>query len=220
MGTSNCAARLRDGTRCDHVARHDPDFCNQHAKLAKKYGPETVMRGEQPKEKLQVVIGGSGDDDLAEPELEPETRTEPSMVRSGLADAAAEEFYKIKRSLLDAATGASKEQFVTISCPGCNKTTRMPIQLPDVRARIAAVEVLLREGLGRAPQSPEISTPTLPDTAEKMRRLGWEEMEVLAARMHLDSLELALNEGAEKSLANAVEKLSPEQRELLLRSLS
>ena len=40
------------------------------------------------------------------------------------------------------------------------------MQVPDVRSRVAAIELLLREGLGRPPQAEEAASPRLPRTAE------------------------------------------------------
>jgi hypothetical protein len=81
------------------------------------------------------------------------------------------------------------------------------------------MDLLFREGLGRAPQSEPAPQQSLPDTPEKIKRMGWQEMEQLAARLELDSLKSALDAGAEKSLRAGIEKLTSAQRELLEKAL-
>jgi hypothetical protein len=52
---------------------------------------------------------------------------------------------------------------------------------PDVRARVAAIELLLREGLGRPAQAEEPPTlPRIPETKAEIEALGWEELKALA----------------------------------------
>jgi hypothetical protein len=53
--------------------------------------------------------------------------------------------------------------------------------MPDVRARVAAIELLLREGLGRAPLAEEPSVPRIPKTVEEVEALSWTEMQDIAA---------------------------------------
>jgi hypothetical protein len=50
--------------------------------------------------------------------------------------------------LLDAALGATREYWMTHTCPDCGKKERIPASVPDVRSRVTAIK-LLREGLGR-----------------------------------------------------------------------
>ena len=51
----------------------------------------------------------------------------------------------------------------------------------DVRARVAAIELLLREGLGGPAQAEEPPTPPrIPDTKAEIEALGWEEPKALA----------------------------------------
>ena len=91
---------------------------------------------------------------------------DPAQVRPRLAEAAAASLDDISTALLDAALGATREMWVTTARSGCGKKQRVEVKIPDVRSRVAAIELLLREGLGRPPQAEEAASPRLPRTAE------------------------------------------------------
>jgi len=101
-----------------------------------------------------VIVDESGSD-----KLEPRSGelADPATVRPRLAEAAAESVDEIRRALLDAATWATKDHWVTFECSECGSRSRARTHLPvpDVRARVAAIELLLREGLGRPPHADE-----------------------------------------------------------------
>jgi hypothetical protein len=179
-----CAALLRDGQPCLRTIADDSEFCVHHAKLAATHGPETVKQG-MPKRRTgrngsapPLVI-------VDEPAAELETRNgevaDPATVRPRLADAAAESVDDIQRALLDAATGATKDHWATFECAECGSRSRVQLPVPDVRARVAAIELLLREGLGRPPQAEEAPAARVPATAAAVKAMGWEELRVLAA---------------------------------------
>ena len=106
---------------------------------------------------------------------------DPSTVRPRLAEAAAENVDDIRRTLLDAATSASKPAWVEFECTDCGKRKRVEVPVPDVRARVAAIELLLREGLGRPAQAEEPPTlPRIPGTKAEIEALGWEQLKALA----------------------------------------
>jgi hypothetical protein len=90
---------------------------------------------------------------------------DPATVRPRLAEAAAEGLEGIRKTLLDAATGAVRDHWITFECGECGSRKRVEVPVPDVRARVAAIELLLREGLGRPPQAEEVSVPQLPTNA-------------------------------------------------------
>jgi hypothetical protein len=120
-----------------------------------------------------------------EPEAEPASidgavPADPSTVRPRLAEAAAGSLDEISRVLLEAATGATKKQWADFEC-ACGRRKRVEVPMPDVRARVAAIELPLHEGLGRAPQAEEPSTPRIPRTAEEAEALSWTEMQDIAA---------------------------------------
>src|SRR5829696_7477342 len=61
------------------------------------------------------------------------------------------------------ALGAVREHWTTFTCPDCGKKHRAEVSVPDVRSRVAAIELLLREGLGRPAQADEPAVAQLPD---------------------------------------------------------
>jgi hypothetical protein len=71
---------------------------------------------------------------------------DPATVRPLLAAAAAENVEQLKASLLEAAGSAVKPVWLTVECSGCGERSRVEAPVPDVRARVAAIELLLREG--------------------------------------------------------------------------
>jgi hypothetical protein len=101
----------------------------------------------------------------------------PSGVRPALAQAAADELETIPGALLDAATNTTRPAWTTPICPECGTQFRQEVHVPDHQARVAAVEVLLREGLGRPAQAEAPATPRLPDTVEAVQRMSWEDMQ-------------------------------------------
>ena len=106
---------------------------------------------------------------------------DPATVRPRLAEAAAESLEDIQRTLLEAVTSASKPAWAEFECSDCGKRKRVEVPVPDVRARVAAIELLLREGLGRPAQAEELPTlPRIPETKAEIEALGWEELKALA----------------------------------------
>ena len=83
------------------------------------------------------------------------TSGRPASVRPMLAEAAAENAEQLKASLLEAAGSAVRQVWLTVECSNCGERSRVEAPVPDVRARVAAIELLLREGLGRPPQAEE-----------------------------------------------------------------
>jgi hypothetical protein len=75
----------------------------------------------------------------------------------------------IQRALLDAALGAAREHWASFTCPDCGKKHRAQVHVPDVRSRVAAIELLLREGLGRPAQAEQPHHAALPATAEAVK---------------------------------------------------
>jgi hypothetical protein len=105
---------------------------------------------------------------------------DPSTVRPRLAEAAAENVEDIQRTLLEAATAVSKPGWVEFECTDCGNRKRVEVPIRDVLARVAAIELLLREGLGRPAQAEEPPTlPRIPETNAEIEALGWEELKAL-----------------------------------------
>jgi hypothetical protein len=106
---------------------------------------------------------------------------DPAQVRPALAEAAAASLDELQHALLDAAVGATREYWVTHACSDCGKKERIPVSIPDLRSRVAAIELLLREGLGRPPRAEETPVPRLPATVAELQALSWDELRTLAA---------------------------------------
>jgi hypothetical protein len=143
---------------------------------------------------------------------------DPAQVRPRLAEAAAASLDDISSALLDAALGATREMWVTTACLGCGKKQRVEVKIPDVRSRVAAIELLLREGLGRPPQAEEAATPRLPRTAEAVEKLGWGELKLIFAT-HFASEIAAVSEDGDALLRERVAALHEDQRQLLREAL-
>jgi hypothetical protein len=105
------------------------------------------------------------------------TTADPSTVRPSLAAAAAENLEALKESLLTAAGSAVKPAWITVECSSCGERSRVEAPVPDVRARVAAIELLLREGLDRPATADEPATLRMPTSLDALREMGWEEMQ-------------------------------------------
>jgi len=161
-----CGALLRNGQPCGRTVAEDSEFCPHHTGLLEIVDAESLREGKIPKRRtlkepsLRVVT---------EPmvELEPgSTRVaaDPTTVRPTLALAAAENLEALKASLLEAAASATKPTWITVECSGCGERSRVEAPVPDVRSRLAAIELLLHEGLGRPATSEDVRPPTVPAT--------------------------------------------------------
>jgi hypothetical protein len=70
-------------------------------------------------------------------------------VRPRLAEAAAANLSEIERVLVETATGANRQVWITVTCKQCERQGRYEVDVPDNRVRLDAVEKLLQQGLGR-----------------------------------------------------------------------
>jgi hypothetical protein len=127
---------------------------------------------------------------------------------------------EIQRALLDAAVGATREQMLRVECPDCGRRHWVSAQMPDVRARVSAIELLLREGLGRAPRAEEPATPRLPETAAGIESMSWQDMQYFAATLLVDELMAVQRDGGEALLRDRVAELDDQQRRVLCRALA
>ena len=225
MTFPRCSAVLRDGRRCDRtVAAESESFCVHHAALEPELGAEVLRQGRYPARRklkpaaMPVVVAMSGTSTASS---ESGTiHSDPARVRPGLAEAAAESFADIRRTLLDAATSASKPAWVEFECSECGTRRRVDVPVPDVRARVAAIELLLREGLGRAPQAEEKPAPQLPEDAAAIGKMSWQEMQSLAATLMFDDLVAVKRRGADAVLRERVAALPESERRVLREALA
>jgi hypothetical protein len=215
---ASCEALLRSGTACRSAAVTDSAFCSHHASLIEEIGEERVRSGDHSRRRHSTVtvplvaevetatVSGNG---LAD----------PAQVRPRLAEAAAASLDDIQAALLDAALGATRETWITTSCAGCGKKQRVEVKIPDVRSRVAAIELLLREGLGRPPQAEETPSPRLPHTAEAVAKLSWDDMQMIFAAHFASEITAVAKDGGDALLRERVAALDEGQRQLLHEAL-
>ena len=94
------------------------------------------------------------------------------------------------------------------------------MQIPDVRARVGAIEVLLREGLGSPAQAEEITSPKLPENVDAVARMSWTDMQHLAALLFADQIESVLTQGGREAVRERLAELSDGQRQVLGETLA
>jgi hypothetical protein len=187
-----CAAQLRDGTPCGRTVAAGSEFCVHHVKLVEQHGEEALRRGDYPRLRNANVNVAPLEVEVETPVVNENGSVSPARVRPALAEAAAASLNELQHALLDAAVGSTREHWVTHACSDCGKKERIPVNVPDVRSRVAAIELLLREGLGRSPQAEETSAPHLPATAAEVEALGWDELRALAAIHEPDLIRLEI----------------------------
>jgi hypothetical protein len=164
------------------------ECCVHHDRLLAEHGADALKQGlprrKQARGRWQPTIIAVSADEIAvssEDSAASDRRSaDPSTVRPRLAEAAAENVDDIRRTLLEAATSASKPAWVEFECTDCGNRKRVEVPIPDVRARVAAIELLLREGLGRpAPAEEPASLPQLPRSEAEARALDWDQLKAL-----------------------------------------
>jgi hypothetical protein len=217
-----CGALLRNGQPCRRTVEPGSEFCVHHIQLLETVGADSLRDGRVPKKRalkapaLRVVAEPSPERE-APTMAGPGASADPATVRPSLALAAAENVEALKASLLEAAGSAMKPVWLTVECSGCGERSRVEAPVPDVRARLAAIEVLLREGLGRAPQAEEAPAATLPGNVAAVKEMGWDEMQALFAATYVDEIAAAQRSGGEAALRTKLASLSEaEQRALRL----
>jgi hypothetical protein len=120
--------------------------------------------------------------------------------------------------MLDAALGATREHWITTTCPDCSKKQRIEVKIPDVRSRVAAIELLLRESLGRVPQAEEAKIARLRGAAD-VDRLSWDDMRTIFAVHFADEIAAVTKEGGGTLLRERVAALDDDQRQVLREAL-
>jgi hypothetical protein len=223
---TGCAAHLRSGELCRSVAV-DGDFCSYHHRVAAEVGEEAVRAGRHVRRGRQDSLLAHV---VAEPrreELEPqapngkdgESAVTPSELRPRLAAAAAANLAGLERVLLDAATGATREAWTTITCKHCERQGRYEVVIPDYRVRLDAVENLLQQGLGRTREAQDAPVSQLPAVAAEVSKLSWQDVQRFAATFCLDDLVALQRRGAEALLRERVAKLSDAEKRVLREAL-
>jgi hypothetical protein len=147
------------------------------------------------------------------------TSADPASVRPSLAIAAAENVEALKESLLQAAAAATRPTWITVECSECGERSRIEAPVPDVRARVAAIELLLREGLGRPATAEEVTSPQLPTNVSAIREMSWADIQALFAAIYVDEIAAASRDGSEALLRAKVASLSEGERRALREAL-
>jgi hypothetical protein len=216
---TRCAALLRDGTPCGRTVAAGSEFCAHHTKLLATTDAETMRRGRTPKERaskkqmLRVVTDCAVD--LTATTIVANAGADPATVRPSFAAAAAENVDQLTSSLLEAAGSAVKPVWLTVECVACGERARIEAPIPDVRARVAAIELLLREGLGRAPQADETPSARLPTTVNAVKEMGWDEMQAVFAALYVDEMATVQHDGGESLVREKLAELSEDARRVL-----
>lgn len=152
MPVPRCAALRRDGRECGALASSPTaTYCRHHEQLASELGDDAVRTGRYPRRRNPRLEAPVSIEETTTTAITSGAIT-PAEVRPLLAQATAASLDEIQAALLDAAVGATRENWTTFTCPECGKKHRAQVLVPDVRARVGAIEVLLREGLGRPAQ--------------------------------------------------------------------
>jgi hypothetical protein len=176
-----CAALLRDGSPCGRTVTAGSEFCVYHTKLLENVDAETMRKGKTPKPRARKAASLRLVEEAPLEDVEisdaPITTADPASVRPLLAAAAAENVEHLKTSLLEAAGSAVKPVWITVECTGCGERSRVEAPVPDVRARVAAIELLLREGLGRPATAEEVHSARMPANVAAVRAMSWDDMQ-------------------------------------------
>jgi hypothetical protein len=218
-----CAALLRNGQPCGRTVSAGSEFCTHHTQLLETIDAESLRQGRIPKKRalkdqpLRFII------EPLEPSIADDgtnvTGADPANVRPSLALAAAENVEALKESLLQAAAAATKPTWITVECSGCGERSRIEAPVPDVRARVAAIELLLREGLGRPAAAEDVPSPQLPTDVAAVREMSWDDIQALFAAIYVDELAAAQRDGNEAVLRAKVASLSEGERRVLREAL-
>jgi hypothetical protein len=219
-----CGALLRNGQPCARTVVRGSEFCSHHTKLLETVDAEALRQGRIPKRHavtepvLRIV---------AEPVIEsplsaatPVTTADPSTVRPSLAAAAAENVEALTESLLAAAGSAVKTAWITVECASCGERSRVEAPVPDVRARVAAIELLLREGLGRPATADDSRPPRMPATVEAVWDMDWDAMQAVFAATYVEEIAAVQREGGVTALRSKLDTLTDGERAALREALT
>jgi hypothetical protein len=88
-----------------------------------------------------------------------------------------------------------------------------------VRARVAAIERLLRDGLGRPAPAEEVHSPRVPTNAEAVKNMSWQELQALFAATYVDEIAAVQRSGGDALLRAKLAALTDGERRLLREAL-
>jgi hypothetical protein len=213
-----CAALLRNGQPCGRTIAPESEFCVHHTNLLATLDAETLKHGKIPKQRKQkapVLRVVTEQTDSGAQLTSAVATADPSTVRPSLALAAAENVEQLTASLLEAAGSAVKPVWLTVECAGCGERSQVEAPIPDVRSRVAAIELLLREGLGRPATAEEVRAPRIPADVSAVRNMDWEEMQSLFAATYVEEIAALQREGGAALVREKLAVLSAGERRAL-----
>jgi hypothetical protein len=203
---------------------NESEFCSHHTKLLETVDADALRQGRIPKRRAvtEPVLRIVSEPSVQTPAsaATPVTTVDPSTVRPSLAAAAAENLEALTESLLAAAGSAVKPAWITVECGSCGERSRVEAPVPDVRARVAAIELLLREGLGRPATAEESHPVRLPTTAAAVMDMKWDDMQALFAATYVEEITAAQRDGGQAALRAKLGFLTEEERAALREALT
>jgi hypothetical protein len=212
-----CGALLRNGKTCGRTVEVGSEFCVHHTRLLETVDAAALRQGRIPKKRgLKTstlrVVPTNCESTTATTAI---TNPDPATVRPSLAAAAAENIEALKASLLEAAASATKPTWITVECSGCGERSQVEAPVPDVRARVAAIELLLREGLGRPAAAEEVHAPRMPATVAAVNEMSWEEMQAVFAATYVDEIAAVQRSGGAALVREKLLTLTQGERRVL-----
>ena len=84
---------------------------------------------------------------------------------------------------------------------------------------MAAIELLLREGLGRPATAEEPAMPRLPTSLAAVREMSWDDMQALFAAIYVDEIATMQRGGGEALVREKLSALGVGERRMLLDAL-
>jgi hypothetical protein len=92
--------------------------------------------------------------------------------------------------------------------------------MPDVKARLQAIQLLLSESLGKAPTAPEPPTGRMPANAADVKKMSWDELTYVFGLTYADELREVARLGGPRALHEKLRGLSAPERQLLADALA
>jgi hypothetical protein len=209
---------LRSGERCRSVAV-EGDFCAHHAARASDVGELRAgsypPRGRQGSKLVRVVTEPEQNERQKAFAMNSNGTLTPSDVRPHLAEVAAANLSEIERVLIETATGANRQVWITVTCKHCERQGRYEVDVPDNRTRLDAVEKLLQQGLGRAREAEESRVPRLPETEEAIEQMPWSDQTRLMNVLCAEQVAAVADDGGAALMRERVAELTEDGRQLL-----
>jgi hypothetical protein len=195
------------------------EFCPHHSAVAEEHGAEVVKRGEHLPVPRKRIVQAPVVAEVVPVESNGAVLVDPASVRPRLAVAAAESLDDLQRVLLETATGANKNLWATVVCKHCDRAGRYEITVPDNKVRLDAVQALLHEALGRPAQAETQPAPSLPQTAEELHSLSWDQLTLIFASQFAGEISSVM-EGGGGLLRKRLGALGPDERRILREALA